>query len=209
MGFIRPRPESTFALPPGRRFPLDSLQERLHILVGVGRRVVQTPETRRLVGSGDGAGCSPGGWSWCCQGCRDNGGAGWQLDQPRRGCCGRRTRRNCARKHRCQWHREYGPLGRSNSGQSVLSTGFEWRLQFPPNPYPPTCWMVQRLTSRSLASSRWLTPFDRSTRMYSRCRSLRLGRRPGKRPSARAFAWPATERSLIEFRHHSLKASTI
>ena len=34
MGFIRPRPESTFALPPGRRFPLDSLQERLHILVG-------------------------------------------------------------------------------------------------------------------------------------------------------------------------------
>ena len=29
------------------------------------------------------------------------------------------------------------------------------------------------------------------------------------RPSARAFAWPATERSLIEFRHHSLKASTI
>ena len=29
------------------------------------------------------------------------------------------------------------------------------------------------------------------------------------RPSARALAWPATERSLIEFRHHSLKASTI
>ena len=83
------------------------------------------------------------------------------------------------------------------------------RLQFPPNPYPSTCWMVQRLTSRSLASSRWLTPFDRSIWMYSRCCSLRLGRRPGKRPSARAFAWPATERSLIEFRHHSLKASTI
>ena len=38
---------------------------------------------------------------------------------------------------------------------------------------------------------------------------VRLGRRPGKRPSARAFAWPATERSLIEVRHHSLKASTI
>ena len=69
--------------------------------------------------------------------------------------------------------------------------------------------MVQRLTSRSLASSRWLTPFDRSTWMYSRCCSVRLGLRPGKRPSARAFAWPATERSLIEFRHHSLKASTI
>ena len=69
--------------------------------------------------------------------------------------------------------------------------------------------MVQRLTSRSLASSRWLTPFDRSTRMYSRCYSVRLGRRPGKRPSTRAFAWPATERFLIEFRHHSLKASTI
>ena len=46
-------------------------------------------------------------------------------------------------------------------------------------------------------------------RMYSRCCSVRLGRRPGKRPSARAFAWPATERSLIELRHHSLKASTI
>ena len=69
--------------------------------------------------------------------------------------------------------------------------------------------MVQRLTSRRLASSRWLTPFDRSARMYSRCRSVRLGRRPGNRPSARAFACPATERSLIEFRHHSLKASTI
>ena len=30
-----------------------------------------------------------------------------------------------------------------------------------------------------------------------------------QRPSARAFACPATERSRIEFRHHSLKASTI
>ena len=82
-------------------------------------------------------------------------------------------------------------------------------MQFPPNPYLSACWMVQRLTSKRLASSRWLTPSDRSTRMYSRCCSVRLGRRPGKRPSARAFAWPATERSLIEFRHHSLKASTI
>ena len=62
-----------------------------------------------------------------------------------------------------------------------------------PTPYPSTCWMVQRLTSRSLASSRWLTPFDRSTWMYSRCCSVRLGLRPGKRPSARAFAWPATD----------------
>ena len=35
--------------------------------------------------------------------------------------------------------------------------------------YPSTCWMVQRLTSRRLASSRWLTPLDRSSRMYSRC----------------------------------------
>ena len=81
--------------------------------------------------------------------------------------------------------------------------------QFLPNRYLSTCWMVQRLTSRRLARSRWLTPFDRSARMYSRCRSFRLGRRPGNRPSARAFACPATERSLIEFRHHSLKASTI
>ena len=54
----------------------------------------------------------------------------------------------------------------------------------------------------------WLTSFDRSSRMYSRCCWVRLGRRPGKRPSAHAFAWPATERSLIEFRHHSLKANT-
>ena len=79
----------------------------------------------------------------------------------------------------------------------------------PPNRYLSTCWMVQRLTSRRLARSRWLTPFDRSARMYSRCRSFRLGRRPGNRPLARAFACPATERSLIELRHHSLKASTI
>ena len=69
--------------------------------------------------------------------------------------------------------------------------------------------MVQRLTSRSLARSCWLTPFDCSVRMYSRCCSVRLGRRPGKRPSVRAFAWPATERSLMEFRHHTLKANTI
>ena len=34
--------------------------------------------------------------------------------------------------------------------------------------------------------------------MYSRCRSVGLGLRPGKRPPVRAFAWPATERSLIE-----------
>ena len=54
-----------------------------------------------------------------------------------------------------------------------------------------------------------LTPFDRSTRMYSRCCSSRLGHRTWKRPSARAFVCPAIERSLIEFRHHSVKASTI
>ena len=74
---------------------------------------------------------------------------------------------------------------------------------------PLPVWMVQRLTSRSLASSRWLTPFDRSTRMYSRCCSVRLGRWPGEWPSVRAFAWPGTDPSLIEFRHYSLKASTI
>ena len=60
--------------------------------------------------------------------------------------------------------------------------------------------MVQLLTSRRLASSRWLTPFDRSVRMCSLYCSVRFGRRPGKRPSTRAFACPATERSLIEFR---------
>ena len=49
-----------------------------------------------------------------------------------------------------------------------------------PNPYPSTCWMVQRLTSRRLASSRWLTPFDLSSLMYSLCSSVRLGLRPGK-----------------------------
>ena len=71
----------------------------------------------------------------------------------------------------------------------VLGQAANWpcsvqRLQFSPNPppnrYPSTCWMVQRLTSSCLASSRWLTPFDRSTRMYSRCCSLRLGRRPAR-----------------------------
>ena len=41
--------------------------------------------------------------------------------------------------------------------------------------------MVQRLTSRCLASSRWLTPFDRSARMYSRCRSFRP-RPPAREP---------------------------
>ena len=69
--------------------------------------------------------------------------------------------------------------------------------------------MVQRLTSRRLASSRWLTPFDRSARIYSRCCSVRVGRRSGKRHSADTFAWPATVRSLIEFRHPSLKASDV
>ena len=62
------------------------------------------------------------------------------------------------------------------------------RLQFPVSPYPSTCWMVQRLTSRRLASSRWLTPLDRSSLMCSRCCSVSIGRRPGKRPSVRAFA---------------------
>ena len=38
-------------------------------------------------------------------------------------------------------------------------------LRVPPNPYLSACWIVQRLTSRNLASSRWLTPLDRSTRM--------------------------------------------
>ena len=35
MGFIRPQLGPTFALPPGRRFPLDSLQEGLYILRSV------------------------------------------------------------------------------------------------------------------------------------------------------------------------------
>ena len=113
----------------------------------------------------------------------------------RRGTANVSTRRSVPGKHQTTW------------------TCSLQRLQFPPNhtlpPDPSTCWMVQRLTSRSLTSSRWLTPFGRSTRMYSRCSSVRLGCRPGKRPSARALAWPATGRSLIEFRHHSLKASTI
>ena len=52
-----------------------------------------------------------------------------------------------------------------------------------------------RLSSATLPP---LPPFDRSARMYSRCRSFRLGRRPGNRPSARAFACPATERSTSD-----------
>ena len=70
------------------------------------------------------------------------------------------------------------------------------RLQVPTSPYPSTRWIVQGLTSRRLANSRWLTPFDRSTLMYSRCCLVRMGRRPRKLPSARAVAWPATERSV-------------
>ena len=62
------------------------------------------------------------------------------------------------------------------------------RLRFPSDPYPSTCQMVQRLTSRRSASSRWLTPFARSNRMYSRCCPVKLGRRLGKRPSTRALA---------------------
>ena len=72
------------------------------------------------------------------------------------------------------------------------------RLRSPPTPYLSTCWMVQRLTSRSLANLRWLTPFDFSVLMYSRCCSLRFGRRPGKRPLIRAFALLGTERSLSD-----------
>ena len=63
---------------------------------------------------------------------------------------------------------------------------------------------------QELASCRWLTPLRP---LHPDCTPVAarsgLGHRPGKRPSARAFACPATERSLIEFRHHSLKASTI
>ena len=64
------------------------------------------------------------------------------------------------------------------SGQAANRECSAQRLQFPPNTYLSTCWMVQRLTSSRLASSRWLTPLDRSTRMYSRCCSVKLGRRP-------------------------------
>ena len=70
------------------------------------------------------------------------------------------------------------------------------RLQFPSKPCQSTSWKVQRLTFRRFASSRWLTPLDRSSRMYSRCCSVRLGRRPGKRPAVPAFAGLGTERSL-------------
>ena len=62
-----------------------------------------------------------------------------------------------------------GAFGRSPGRvlKAYLGRGANWPcwLHCPPNPYLSTCWMVQRLTSRSLASSRWLTPFDRSTRM--------------------------------------------
>ena len=72
-------------------------------------------------------------------------------------------------------------------------------------PYPSTCWIVEWLTSRCLASSRWLTPLNRSVLMYSRRCSLRLGLQPGMRPSVHAFAWlgrwmsqHASLRNLIE-----------
>ena len=35
----------------------------------------------------------------------------------------------------------------------VASPHYECRLQFPPNRYPSTCWMVQRLSSRRLVRS--------------------------------------------------------
>ena len=57
---------------------------------------------------------------------------------------------------------------------ALLLTGFEWRVEFPPNPYLSNCWVVQRPTSRRMASSHLLTPIDRSIRMYSRFFSVRL-----------------------------------
>ena len=110
---------------------------------------------------------------------------------------------------RCLRADEVKPPGRINISHLYYARDSSQRLQFPSSLYPSTCLMVQRLTSRRLASSRWLTPLDPSSRMYSRCCSVRLGRRPGKRPSVRAFACPATECSLIELRHYSLNASTI
>lgn len=71
------------------------------------------------------------------------------------------------------------------------------------------CWIFQRLTSRVLASSRWLTPLASSALTYSFCLSVKTVGRPGKRPSARAMCCPAMERSLMEFRYHSEKASTV
>ena len=96
-----------------------------------------------------------------------------------------------------------GPRGPASTGGRILPRGcprWYWgRLPtghapcrgciVPANPYLATCWMVQRLSSKRLASSRWLTPFECSTRMCSRCCSLRLGRRLGKRPAARAFGY--------------------
>ena len=83
------------------------------------------------------------------------------------------------------------------------------RLQFPPDSLPVHLLDGPATYLQALGQFRWFTPFDRSTREYSRCWSVRLGRRPGKALRSAAFAWPATERSLIEFRRHSLKASTI
>ena len=58
---------------------------------------------------------------------------------------------------------------------ALLLTRFEWRVEFPPNPYLSYCWVVQLLTSRRMASSQLRTPIDRSIRMYSRFFSVRLG----------------------------------
>ena len=62
------------------------------------------------------------------------------------------------------------------------------------------CWIFHRLTSRSLASSRWLTPLASSSRTYTFCCSVRTVGHPGEWPSVRAVAWAPIERSLIEFR---------
>ena len=75
-------------------------------------------------------------------------------------------------------------------GQAAIWLCSVQKLHFPCNPYLSTRWMVQRLTSKRLASYCWLTPFDRSTSdVLPLLPRSGWAVRPGKRPSVRAFAW--------------------
>ena len=94
-------------------------------------------------------------------------------------------------------------------GQAANRPCSAHRMRFPPTPYRSTCSTVQRadlqaLGQFSLAHS--LRPFHLDVLPLS----LGQARLPAREtPLGPRLRLAATVRSLIEFRHHSLKASTI
>ena len=64
------------------------------------------------------------------------------------------------------------------------------RLQFSTHPLPIHLLDGPAADLQALGISGWLTPLDRSSRMYSRCCSTR------ETPSVYASAWLGAERSL-------------